>query len=52
MNYSTIENELLVIVFACEKIRCYLVSSLVIVFSDHATLKYLLSKKNSKARLV
>jgi hypothetical protein len=39
-------------VFACKKFRSYLVGSLVVVFSDHAALKYLLSKKDSKARLV
>ncbi|KAL3566429.1 hypothetical protein D5086_031844 [Populus alba] len=32
--------------------RSYLVGSPVVVFSDHAALKYLLSKKDSKARLV
>jgi hypothetical protein len=52
MNYTTTETELLVVVFACEKFRSYLVGSPVIVFSDHSTLKYLLSKKDSKARLV
>ena len=46
MNYTTTEKELLTVVFACEKFRSYL------VFSDHAALKYLLSKKDSKARLV
>jgi hypothetical protein len=52
MNYTTTEKELLAVVFTCEKFRSYLVGSLVIVFSDHAALKYLLSKKDSKARLV
>jgi hypothetical protein len=52
MNYTTIEKELLAVVFACKKFRSYLVGSLVVVFSDHATFKYLLSKKDSKARLV
>ena len=52
MNYTTTEKELLVVVFACEKSRSYLVSSPVVVFSAHASLKYLLSKKDSKARLV
>jgi len=52
MNYTTTEKELLPVVFACEKFRSYLVGSPVVVFSDHATLKYLLSKKDSKARLV
>jgi len=52
MNYTTTEKELLALVFACEKFRFYLVGSPVVVFSDHAALKYLLSKKNSKARLM
>jgi hypothetical protein len=52
MNYTTIEKELLAIVFVCEKFRSYLVGLPVVVFSDHAALKYLFSKKDSKARLV
>jgi len=52
MNYTTTKKELLVVVFACEKFKSYLVGSPVVVFSDHAALKYLLSKKDSKARLV
>ena len=46
------KKELLAVVFACEKFRSYLVVSPVVVFSDHTSLKYLLSKKDSKARLV
>jgi hypothetical protein len=52
MNYTTTEKDLLAVVFACEKFRSYLVGSPVVVFSDYAALKYLLSKKDSKARLV
>jgi hypothetical protein len=52
MNYTITEKELLAVVFACEKFRSYLVGSLVVVFSDHAALKYLISKKDYKARLV
>jgi hypothetical protein len=52
MNYNTTEKELLTVVFACEKSKSYLVGSPVVIFSDHAALKYLLSKKDSKARLV
>jgi len=52
MNYTTTKKELLAVVFACEKFRSYLVGSPVVVFSYHAALKYLLSKKDSKARLV
>ena len=52
MNHTTTEKELLAVVFACDKFRSYLVGSPIVVFYDHATLKYLLSKKDSKARLV
>ena len=52
MNYTTTEKELLAVVFACDKFRFYLVGSPVVVFSDHAALQYLLSKKDSKTRLV
>nr|XP_029117740.1 uncharacterized protein LOC114913285 [Elaeis guineensis] len=51
-NYSTIEKELLAIVFALDKFRSYLLGSKVIVFFDHATLKHLLAKKESKPRLI
>ncbi|XP_038707278.1 uncharacterized protein LOC120002588 [Tripterygium wilfordii] len=44
--------ELLAIVFALDKFRPYLACSKVIVYSDHAALRYLLSKKDSKPRLI
>jgi len=52
MNYTTTEKKLLAVVFACEKFRSYLVGLPVLIFSDHTKLKYLLSKKDSKVRLV
>ena len=39
-------------VFALEKFRHYLIGSEITIFTDHATLKYLLAKKNAKARLI
>ncbi|RDX91509.1 Retrovirus-related Pol polyprotein from transposon 17.6, partial [Mucuna pruriens] len=52
INYTTIEKELLAIVFALDKFRSYLLGSRVIVFSDHAALKYLLKKPDTKPRLI
>lgn len=52
INYSTTEKELLAIVFAINKFRSYLIGSKVIVYTDHAAIKYLLSKKDAKPRLI
>ena len=51
-NYSTTEIEMLAIVFACEKFRPYIFGSHVIVHTDHASIKYLMSKKEAKPRLI
>nr|KYP32755.1 Retrovirus-related Pol polyprotein from transposon 17.6 [Cajanus cajan]KYP32757.1 Retrovirus-related Pol polyprotein from transposon 17.6 [Cajanus cajan] len=52
INYATTEKELLAIVFALEKFRSYLIGSKVVVFTDHAAIKYLLTKLDSKPRLI
>jgi hypothetical protein len=52
LNYATMENELLAVVFAIEKFRSYLVGAKVIVYADHATLKYLLTKRDAKPHLI
>ncbi|GAB2277746.1 hypothetical protein Dimus_039242 [Dionaea muscipula] len=51
MNYTVTEKELLAVVFALDKFRQYLLGTKVIVFTDHAALKYLLSKE-SKPTLI
>ena len=48
LNYATTEKKLLTVVFAMDKFRSYLVGAKVIVYMDHAALKYLLTKKDSK----
>jgi hypothetical protein len=45
LNYATTKKELLVVVFAIDKFRSYLVGMKVIIYTDHAALKYLLNKK-------
>lgn len=52
LNYSTTEKELLAVVFALDKFRSYLLGTKVIIYSDHAALKYLLMKKEAKPRLI
>ena len=50
-NYITTEKEFLTIVFALEKFRSYILGSSITIFIDHATLKYLLFKLDTKPRL-
>ncbi|XP_071917979.1 uncharacterized protein [Coffea arabica] len=52
LNYATTEKELLAVIFALDKFRSYLVGSKVIIYTDHAALKYLLHKKDAKPRLI
>jgi hypothetical protein len=52
INYATTEKELLAIVYALEKFRSYLIGSKIIVFTDHAAIKYLITKSDSKQRLI
>jgi len=51
LNYFTTEKELLAVIFALEKFRSYLIGSKVIIFTDHAALRYLFAKKDAKPRL-
>ena len=48
----TTEKELLAVVFALENFWPYILGSKIIVYTDHAALKYLLSKKEAKPRLI
>ena len=52
LNYATIEKEIITIVYALEKFISYLVGSRVIIFTDHGAIKYLLTKVDSKPRLI
>ncbi|CAN6580908.1 unnamed protein product [Malus baccata var. baccata] len=52
LNYSTTEKELLTVVFALDKFHSYLLGTKVIIYTDHAALKYLFTKKEAKPRLI
>jgi hypothetical protein len=52
LNYATIETEILAVVFAIEKFRSDLVGTKVIVYTYHAALKYLSTKKDAKPHLI
>ena len=52
LNYATTEKEMLAIVFAFDKFRPYLLRNKVIVFTYHSEIKYLMTKKDAKPRLI
>ena len=51
-NYTTTEKELFAVIFALDKFRQYLINSKVVVYTDHAAVKFLFSKPQSKPRLI
>ena len=51
-NYSTTEKEMIAMVIACENFRPYILGSHVIIHTDHASIKYLMAKKDAKPRLI
>nr|GEY88048.1 reverse transcriptase domain-containing protein [Tanacetum cinerariifolium] len=51
-NYTTLEKEMLAVVYAFEKFQSYLIMNESIMYTDHFALKYLIVKKDSKARLL
>ena len=52
INYMTMEKELLTVVYTLEKFWPYILWSKIIIYTDHAALKYLPSKKEAKPRLI
>ena len=52
LNYATTEKELLAVVFAFDKFRPYLIGNKFILFTDHSAIKYLMTKKDAKPRLI
>jgi hypothetical protein len=52
VNYTTTEKELLAVVFALDKFRSYLLGSKVVIYSDHAALRHLMAKRETKPCLI
>ena len=52
INYMTTKKELLAVAYALEKFRPYILGSKIIIYTDPAALKYLLSKKEAKPWLI
>ena len=52
LHYTISKKEFLGVVFALEKFRQYLLGSRTTVFMDHSVLRYLMAKKDIKARLI
>ena len=48
LNYTTIENEMLAVVFACDKFRSYIIGSKVTIYTDHIAIRCLFVKKDAK----
>ncbi|WMV18974.1 hypothetical protein MTR67_012359 [Solanum verrucosum] len=51
-NYTVMEQELIVVVYAFEKFRAYLLGTKVMVHMDRAAIRYLMAKKDAKSRLI
>ena len=51
-NYTTTEKELLAVVYAMDKFRAYILGYKVTCHTDHAAIRYLISKKDAKPRLI
>lgn len=52
MNYATTEKEFLAVVFVIDKFCSYLVGAKIIIYTDHTTIWYLLSKEYAKTVLL
>ncbi|KAK5836110.1 hypothetical protein PVK06_011861 [Gossypium arboreum] len=51
-NYTTMEKELLAVVFTFDKFRKYLILSKVVIYTDHSALRHLLTKTDAKPELI
>ena len=52
INYSTTEKEMLAVVITIEKFGQYLLTSKVVVYTDHSAIKHLMEKKDANPSLI
>ena len=52
LNYITTKKEIFAVVYALEKFRSYLVGLKIVVYTDHSTIQFLLTKVDSKPQLI
>ncbi|KAL4320212.1 hypothetical protein GQ457_18G008630 [Hibiscus cannabinus] len=52
VNCTTTEKEFLAVIFAFDTFQSYLIGAKVTVYTNHSVIKYLLSKKDAKPRLI
>ena len=51
-NCTTIEKEILAVVFSYDKFRPYIIGSKVFIYIDHASIQYLMKKKDANPKLL
>ena len=51
-NYTTMEKDMLAMVFSCDRFRPYIIGSMVFIYTNHAEIQYLLMKKDAKPKLI
>ena len=51
-NYMTIEKEMQAVVYSCDKFISYILGSKLTIYMDHASIRYLMMKKEAKPRLI
>ena len=51
-NYTTVEKEMLAVVYSYDKFRPYILGSKVTLYMDHAAIWYLMMKNEAKQRLI
>src|SRR3954468_19087124 len=52
LNYATTEKEFLAVIFAVDKFRQYLLGTKMTIWTNHSAIKYLVTKKDAKPRLI